>query len=485
MCTLRLPRNQRDGYNPKYASGITDYSHADLPQIAMVSGSADPLECILMKAGISTSEIGSAASDTTGSKRLHFFHSARAPGAKLDPAYGTQQDSSALWRDSSWTTKTPNHYSFYDVVLDACEGSAIDKKNISGGTGNPYQNLINYTNAGGRAFVTHFGYVWLAYPSAYTGYATAPDNWSGVATWRHLTGTTYTDDPMRATINTSFTKGSDYSKWLDVVGASVSTGSNRLDLHEARYDLSAVGANTQAWMTARPYSGAPNFPPHFTFNTPYGATGGAQCGRVVYSDFHVSANALVGSTNSCTDGSTCGFGQTCIGGSPVITGNCVEPCATNADCKDSTYSCCKSATGTCDPPSKGNCTAKTCSPSNYTCTVGVPNDANSACVCTDDRQCRSGKCAPSMAHGVATCSAPNCTGDPAKADVNGCQQDAPVLCDYSSSFKCTNTKFNSTCTTGAGNCPITPGTVYTSGGTHCTDATKVCNASGSACACTH
>src|SRR5262249_2460515 len=44
---------------------------------------------------------------------------------------------------------------------------------------------------------------------------------------------------------------------------------------------------------------------HFTFNTPVGVPAASQCGRVVYSDFHVSASALSGLSNfpgSCNTG---------------------------------------------------------------------------------------------------------------------------------------------------------------------------------------
>ena len=44
--------------------------------------------------------------------------------------------------------------------------------------------------------------------------------------------------------------------------------------------------------SARPTSTTTgNFPMHYTFNTPVGAAPTAQCGRVMYSDFHVSTGA--------------------------------------------------------------------------------------------------------------------------------------------------------------------------------------------------
>lgn len=62
-CQLHLPRNQYDGYDYVKADGAT-YGRADLPQIAIVTGSADPLECILLKAGIDASEVSSYEKDS-------------------------------------------------------------------------------------------------------------------------------------------------------------------------------------------------------------------------------------------------------------------------------------------------------------------------------------------------------------------------------------------------------------------------------------
>ena len=44
-----LPQNQTDGWS----------SHADLPQIAIVTGSCDPMECLIKRIGVSTTEFKS------------------------------------------------------------------------------------------------------------------------------------------------------------------------------------------------------------------------------------------------------------------------------------------------------------------------------------------------------------------------------------------------------------------------------------------
>jgi hypothetical protein len=443
MCTLRLPQSGTDGYN--IATG--QYNYADMPQMAMVTGSADPLECILVKAGISLSEFSSYNLDVapnTGHHHVHFYQSPNSPGTSLDPKYGSVQTGDVLWLDaidpkSQTAPYVAPHYDYYDVVLDACEGSAIDKEALytKKGGGKPYQNLIDYTDIGGRAFLTHFSYVWVEYPSLYGGYASASDNWSGVANWVNKTGTTDTQDPLDASVYQGFPKGIAFASWLENVGAS--PGNGQLTIHEGRQDLTTVGANTQYWMTAHnttpPFGKSGNFDPHFTFNTQYGADAGAQCGRVVFSDFHVTADALVGNGNpKCYDTASCGFGQTCTG-SPGMNGTCAEPCATSADCADNTYTCNGATVGTCQPAA--------CTPGNttYSCTTGTCNAAHSACLCTNNDQCASGYCVNS-----GQCSA-SCTGTGNQFNgsccsgtgtplTDGCQADSVTSCTLTTNFSC-------------------------------------------------
>ena len=487
MCAFRLPQNQHDGYNP--ADGSYDY--ADMPQMAMVTGSADPLECILLKAGISESEFSSyMGTNSTPAAHVHMYESPNAPGSHLDPHLGINVAASTLWADTTPTVNAAPHYNYYDVVLDACEGSAINKHSehpTNNTAGEPYYNLINYTNAGGRAFLTHFSYVWLQYASAYSYVTQAGlNNWSTVATWEHtpLTGTIGTQDPLTAYVITDFTKGAAYESWLLNVGASITA--DQLILHEARQDLydpagktpatnssspAALGTNVQPWLNATDNSVGSNkqYVPHFTFNTPIDAAAANQCGRVVYSDFHVSANALVsGGPVVCTENAQCGFGQTCTG-HPGTAGTCSEPCISNADCKDSTYSCVGVTAGQCLPTS---CKAGT---PTYACPGGLVCDtaSHTNCLCTNDNQCPSGKCINTIAQNQCNGLGP-CTGNAANGldPSSNCQLDAPVSCPGTTIYSCsdtTNPAFS--CSTGSGTCT---GVVTGNALTTCTAVAPTC-----------
>ena len=382
-CVFRLPRNQEDGYDP--AAGA--YSNADLPKTAIITGASDPFDCLLLKAGIDAQEV----SDYTTGKRIHYFHSDTKPGNKLDPTYGFQVPGSTLWDGANGTQ--PSMWD-YDVVLLPCEGAAVDR-----GWATPYQNLISYANAGGRAFMTHFGYSWLEFPAG-KGYVTG-DNWSPVANWSPtgaaMTGSINTQDPLTGIVDTSFPKGGVFSQWLQNVGATIVP--TRLTIHEGRQDLVSIGSGVQQWMSAKDqqYAPSPNYTNLFTFNTPVGASAANQCGRVVFSDFHVSANALMPATNSCIKDGDCGFGGTCGGSTRGVVGQCNEPCGSKADCPNPGFTCAGAADGTC---TQTTCTKDSDCGTGRFCRGGQ-------CTCAGDTDCNGGTC------GGKTCSPIACTSSAA------------------------------------------------------------------------
>ncbi len=383
-CVFRLPRNQTDGYDPVAGT----YSKADLPQIAIVTGKSDPFDCLLLKAGIDPQEFG----DYTSNARIHFYQ-ADGPGGgdSLDPAYGMNVPGSQLW--SNLNPDAP--MALYDAILLPCEGAAYDRQ-ASGQT--PYQNLISYVDSGGRVFTTHFGYTWLQYPAG-KNYVPAPDNWASLADWSPtgpaMTSTVDTQDPLTGVVNTGFPKGAVYSQWLQNSGAT--TAPAQLTIHQGRQDLETIGKGVQGWMTAQDteYPAAPNYTNLFTFNTPLGAAANAQCGRVVYSDFHVSAGALVAPTGQCLSDADCGFSATCQGATAGAVGQCNEPCGTSADCPHGSFACEGAATGTCDQAACAR---------NSDCGTGRAC-VNKVCACTSNSDCNGGGC------GAMTCSPVSCSSN--------------------------------------------------------------------------
>jgi hypothetical protein len=238
----RLPRSQDEG---------------NIPKIALSTGGADALECLLRKMGIAdrefTTEKGSGRVNLyTGQDGTPRFDPALNGGAAFTPG-------PAFW-DSLDNLKK------YDVILHSCEGSpTVGNKSVAA-----RQALLDYLTLGGRAFGSHYHYVWVE-----QGPAPMPM----VATWNHRGDL----GSVTADIDTSFPSGAALADWLLFVGASTQRG--KLDLTQAKGDVMAVNpALAQRWI----HVPSQNNVQYLSFNAPLGAQETGQCGRMVYTDIHVA-----------------------------------------------------------------------------------------------------------------------------------------------------------------------------------------------------
>jgi hypothetical protein len=243
--SLRMPRSRAEG---------------DLPAMAISTGGADTLECLLRRVGLDASEYGPGAS-STGS--IHIFQG--AGGANTSPS--APDSYKALWDTSVDLMK-------YDVVLFSCEGDETAHMN--------QQALFDYAAMGGRVFASHYHYAW---------FDTGPFGAANLATWK--TGGQSVGD-LNADIDTTlpdgkpFPRGEAMKAWLGNVGALVS---GELPIQVARHNADVTIANTASvpWITGDSQSKAPGATQYFSADTPLGTANGEACGRVVYSDLHVGA----------------------------------------------------------------------------------------------------------------------------------------------------------------------------------------------------
>jgi hypothetical protein len=267
---LRLPRNSSEG---------------SLPNIAIATGGADSLECLPLRIGVDASEY--VAGPATGG-HMHIYQG--DGGATTNPAAPVA--SQALWNSQA-------NLNAHDVVLLSCEGhETTDGAGGRGGGGVPLsaahqQFLMTYANSGGRVFASHFHYAWFSSGP----FNTAPNQ---LANW--TTGTQTVDDTMGfpADIDgtlfngAAFPEGIALNQWLGNVQALDANG--KLDIFFSRDNVHA-GALLQPpsteWikLDSSVTAGMPpaaNATQYFSVDMPIGATSEALCGRVVYSDLHVS-----------------------------------------------------------------------------------------------------------------------------------------------------------------------------------------------------
>lgn len=246
----RLPKNQSEGH---------------IPKIAMVTGGADPLECLLRKIGIEDSEF----TPEDGSGRVNLFE-----GEGGADQYSNDLNGGADFSGASTLWGSLDTYKKYDMVLMACEGG----QNGAAKSNAMRQNLVDYAGLGGRIFLSHWHNIWIE---------DGPDPWPSTA---DFVSEPDLPNPVTGKIDTTFPKGLALADWMLHVGGSEVHG--EMEIKEAQYTVDSVNDMTSTrWV----YTDSPeNTVQYFTFNAPVGVPAEQQCGRVVDSDIHVSSGDNIG-----------------------------------------------------------------------------------------------------------------------------------------------------------------------------------------------
>jgi hypothetical protein len=255
--------------------------------MAIATGGADSLECLLSRIGVDKSEY---VAGPGGAGRIHIFQG--DGGANTNPAAPVA--STGLWPNSTATAVAD--MSAYDITLLTCEGHETTGgggggggRGGFGGGGQPLstmqqQALFNYAAAGGRVFASHYHYAWFNVgPFA----AVTPP----LATWTpgtndmgDINGIVQTTLPN----GSAFPRGQAMAQWLMNVNALTN---GELPIQAARHnaDVRAANALSTPWIVADKNARPAGATEYFSFDTPIGVAPVEQCGRVVYSDLHVGA----------------------------------------------------------------------------------------------------------------------------------------------------------------------------------------------------
>jgi hypothetical protein len=238
----RLPRTKAEG---------------DIPAIAIATGHYDPFDCTLRKIGVAESEFTVPA----GGGRVNVW------------AYGGDDVGTGTPPGDELTSSLPT-LSKYDMVILPCDDNR-QKKATS------LSNVVDYSAKGGRIFLTDWGYAWLRDGAMGTFQRTIA--WKTPEVYQGIDFTTQIDQ--------SFPKGMAFAQWLTAVGA-IGPMTSALRIHDpytGASDVDDVVAPTQRWLYTE---GDKKSIQHLTFNTPVGAKPQDQCGRVVFSQFHVAASGV-------------------------------------------------------------------------------------------------------------------------------------------------------------------------------------------------
>lgn len=227
---------------------------ADLPQIAVVTGSADEVECIFPQIGIAASEI----TDVNGTGSINLFKADGSSGGSVVTASSYHKGSDLLNPASSTAVPITN----YDLVIYGCTGSpTADASATASYTASALQN---YTADGGRLLMTHYEWPFLttAFPTIGTFYSSTPSNES-LST---VTGV----------LNPSYSGYATLEGWMANIGALTATSPQAtFKLPNPRGDVKTYNHSiVDLWATVPTFNLTADNPAiQFSFNTPLGQAG--------------------------------------------------------------------------------------------------------------------------------------------------------------------------------------------------------------------
>jgi hypothetical protein len=353
-------------------------SEGDIPKMAFVTGAVDALECVLRKVGVDDAEF----TQSTGTGRVNLWvgdGTVTIPG----PGGGTYHlggaNAGAGTGSETTLVGTPATLAQYDAVFFPCKGAEATRTTAQ------QTDIINYSNAGGRIFATHFSYVWLFNDAPFSGTALWNVNQCDSFTTPSCAQQQGYPPDQIGFINTTFPKGLALAQWLQLLGASTTLG--QIAINTLRWDTNNPGvvAPAQEWMQIQD-THIGNVLMDYTFNTPVGALPANQCGRVLFNDFHVENHGYINS------GSAYGlaFPAECAGGAMTPQEKLLEFMIFDL--------------GSCVTADVPTCTPKTCAQQNIGC--GAAGDGCGAVIqcgtCPMGQTCGGGG-TPSQ------CGAPMCT----------------------------------------------------------------------------
>jgi hypothetical protein len=247
-------------------------AEGNLPNIAVSTGLADTLECLLRRVGV---DPGEYTGDPGGAGHVHVFQGSGG-NAAANPASAASP--TALWDSSADLDR-------YDVVLLSCEGDVT--------TGANSQSIADYVNAGGRVFAEHYHYAFFANQPQFANTA----NWNNVGS---AASDMYSGD-VGGVVETSllsngnpFPEGQALQTWLGNVGA-LTNGELVIPGGNGRYNAVVGPSNLATAWVVTDQNAQPASTQYFSWDMPFDAplddagTPG-YCGRVVFSDLHVTGS---------------------------------------------------------------------------------------------------------------------------------------------------------------------------------------------------
>jgi len=261
-----------------------DRSEGDLPRIAISTGAADALECLVLRLGIAPSEFTAPSKDG----RVHMYSNPAIGGGQGTDRFNATWpggasdmvgESQTMWGATSELDK-------YDIVMLSCEGSQYPATKPQ----SSMDALKEYADHGGRVFASHWHNIWIGGESGNLSHG-IPE-WQSLATWNY--GAAQDEATQLDIVDQTVPKGMSFAKWLVNVGASTVNG--ELTISQPRYTCQANDpTKSERWVYVDPARSTPlgkESVQDLLFTTPQSKLPEERCGKVVFSDMHVSSGSV-------------------------------------------------------------------------------------------------------------------------------------------------------------------------------------------------
>ncbi len=281
----------------------------DLPQIAISTGSADSLECLVRRLGIADKEI---TTDKEAGK-VHLFADlgANTGGigtgtASFDASFagGSRafSDSQTLWG----TATDPGKLSNYDIVILSCEGG----QHVETKPQEAMDHLKAYADLGGRVFLSHWHNLWIEGSTTGTNAnGTKPAIWFKLAQWSNTPDNPSNIEPTIDTIDEMHNpKGASFATWMQHVGGSPPDMRDSISLTDKTGRDTCVSVdsnNVEQWVYWQK-DATTQLTQNFQFSTPNEKPPANRCGKVVFSDMHVSGGPVKNGATALPYPQSCG-----------------------------------------------------------------------------------------------------------------------------------------------------------------------------------
>jgi hypothetical protein len=289
----RLPRTRAEG---------------SIPKVAITTGASDTLECLVRKLGVDDTEIGKEGDQ----RRIHFYKGNGIGAFEVGFPGGVGGLPSAT---PFWASR--DKLKAYDIVMLSCEGGQNGDTKPQGAL----DAMKGYADLGGRVFASHSHNIWISGQLEIGGGSQKPAVWDTLGSWS--TAASMFNGPVKID-EIGNPKGMAFANWMQNVGASPTTR-GEFDVTNGRTSsLTSDPTRVERWVHQKNTGMNPQM---FQFTTPVESPINDRCGRVVFTDMHVSGQPadLTPYPTQCMGGTTLSPQEKALAFSFFDIASCVGP----------------------------------------------------------------------------------------------------------------------------------------------------------------